>query len=343
MNPPWSQAVDAYIERLEGNNVSPATIETYRTFLEGGRARRFRIAHGIVYPHEFSAEVFEAMKIEFRADGLRPITVQGYVRVWRQFAKFCMRQGWGVQLSTLQVANPKVPKVLPATLTDKQIEELIAACSCTRDKILVKFPIETGLRRSEVANITLEDIIADPAGWVVRAQRGKGAKGRTVPISDAFADELGQFLRMRPKTQCRALFLTRNRKRHTADGSDFAPLGAVGVYQVWRRLSQKTGIKAYPHKGRHTAATRWAADGVVPWAIQRALGHTTLAMTNRYVDATAVDVSAMFKAAKESIREGGTARGIDELALSLLEGVSARDLIRMLVTRENQKRLEEQR
>lgn len=336
MTPTWEQAVHAYMEKLRGDNCSPATIETYRWLLVGSRAERFREATGIEHPQDFTAELFEDMKRDFLADGLKAVTVHDYWRVWRRFAKFCMEKGWGVQLSTLQVQHPRMPKLLPAAFTGKQEHELIAACRCARDRMLVRLILETGLRRSEVSRLDLSDIEASPQGWVLRVRQGKGSKDRALPMSDAFAQELGVWLRTRPATQCPALFLTLSR----VDNGDYARLDSQGIYQVWRRLGQATGIKAHPHKGRHTAATRWAQEGVAPFAIQRALGHSTLAMTTRYVDASAVDLTAAFKKARERIVETtGPSGGAHDLALSLLENVSGKDLIAFLLQRQQSQRV----
>ena len=49
------------------------------------------------------------------------------------------------------------------------------------------------------------------------------------------------------------------------------------------RLGEQTGIHVHPHKFRHTFATRALSAGVGVMALQRALGHTTLAMVSRYV------------------------------------------------------------
>ena len=287
----WRGAVDDFTAKMRGDNCSPATIETYRWLLIGSRAERFRTKHGVVTPADVDAPMFEAMKREFLADKLTASTVDDYCRVWRSFARFCLDRGWGVDARALMVRGPRMPKRIPATFSAEEEALLIGACRYPRNRVMVQLILETGLRRSEVAALTIDDIIETNSGWLLRVRQGKGRKDRGIPLSDEFAATLEGHIRSRPRTTCRALFLTL--ARH--DEGDYAPLGSVGVYQVWRRLSQATGIKAYPHKGRHTAATRWAADGLVPWAIQRALGHSTLAMTNRYVDASAVDLQVAFK------------------------------------------------
>ena len=287
----WGDAVNAFIGKLRADNCTPATLKTYRTFLDGGRARRFREAHGVTHAKQLDAALLQAMKAEFLEDGLRAATVDDYVRMWRTFAKHCLENGWGVDAATLLVRGPRQPKRAPATLTRDEEARLISACDYPRDRILIRLVLETGLRRSEVANLSVDDLMETDRGCVVRVRQGKGRKDRAVPLTEDFADELDRYVRSRPLTRCRALFLTSLRRPH----GDYGPLASGAIYHVWRRASQASGVRAWPHKGRHTAATRWAAEGLTPWAIQHALGHSTLDMTNRYVDSAAVDLIDAFK------------------------------------------------
>ena len=302
----WEDAVEAFVDRMRSDNCAPSTIETYRCLLNGGPARKFREAQGIERPDQFTVETFEALKRELLAR-VRPATVDDYCRVWRTFAKFCYERGFRDDDDVLRIRGPRQPKNTPRTFTPAEEQTILAACRCERDRMLVQLTLETGLRRTEVANLTVDDLDKSPQGWLIRVRQGKGRKDRAVPLSRDLSDVLARYLaRVRPASECRALFLTTARVR---DG-EHAPLGGEGIYQIWRRLSQATGIRAYPHKGRHTAATRWAQDGLSPWAIQHALGHTTLAMTNRYVDSSAVDLRAAFNG-----RQQHELRGVDRTAV----------------------------
>ena len=293
----WAEAVGAFVDRMRADNCSASTIETYRCLLLGGRAKRFREAHDIAMPSQFTVDVFEALKREFLADGLKPATVDDYCRVWRTFAKFCYERGLGVDASVLQVRGPRQPSHVPSTFTTDDEARLIATARCARDRLLIQLILETGLRRSEVANLTVDDVLDAGQSWLIRVRQGKGRKDRGVPLSDDFAEQLLRWIDKRPLTKSRALFLTGAK----VNQGDYGGLTSNGIYQIWRRLSQATGIRAYPHKGRHTAATRWAQDNLAPWAIQRALGHSSLAMTNRYVDAAAVDLVDAFRRRRNRI------------------------------------------
>jgi integrase/recombinase XerC len=287
----WDDAVDAFICRCEGNGLSPATIAGYRWTLTGGRLPAFRTRHDLVGPAQLSADVLEELKRELLAAGLAPTSVGDYCRVLRVFARFCGDRGWLESMAILNVKGPRQPKHAPRAFSEDEEAQLVKACTCERDRVLVRFVIETGLRRAEVANLKVDDLVQGNAGWLIRVRNGKGSKDRAVPISDAFARLLSRYVAMvRPRTTSRGLFLASRRN----DVGDFAPLTGDGLYRIFARLSKATGIRAYVHRGRHTFATRLAVDGVQPWAIQNSLGHADLGMTEKYVNAAAVDLQAAF-------------------------------------------------
>lgn len=83
----------------------------------------------------------------------------------------------------------------------------------------------------------------------------------------------------RKDSEERTLFLS----TRGGQGGTGGPLTTRGIQIVLYRLGQKTGIHVHPHKFRHTFATRALSAGVDVMALQRALGHSTLAMVSRYV------------------------------------------------------------
>lgn len=289
--PSWDQAVRAFIERCEGNGLSPATIDSYRWTLTGGRLPAFRKRHDIIGPAELGADALEALKVELLAAGLAPTSVGDCCRVIRVFARFCIDRGWLDSDAILRVKGPRQPKHAPRGFDGDQEKQLLRACKSARDRILVKFIIETGLRREEVVNLTVDDVVRSERGWLIHVRQGKGAKDRRVPMTSTFGGELARYVKTsRPASSCTALFLTSKR---SADG-EYAALTGDGLYRIWQRLAVATGIRAYPHAARHTFATRLAQDGTSPWAIKEALGHESLAMTEKYVNAAAVDLQDAF-------------------------------------------------
>jgi site-specific recombinase XerD len=89
------------------------------------------------------------------------------------------------------------------------------------------------------------------------------------------------------------LWLSTRRDAHTGT---YTPFDVRGLTSMLQRLSQATGIHAHPHKFRHTFASRALAAGIDSLVLQRALGHTTLAMVNRYVHFQSSDMLRAWQA-----------------------------------------------
>lgn len=284
-SPTWSQAVEGFLRDARSRNCSPATIDNYRTYLMGARAQQFLRDYKIQSVSNVTPAKLRDFQAELLDAGLSAGTVATFHRIVRNFLGFCRREGWGVGAETLEVAPPRQAAVEPATFTEAEEQRILEATRTGRDRFLVAFMLRTGLRLSEVAAVTLDDIVTDPEGAYLRVGQGKGREHRIVPLDTGkrrFSPELHSYLQNeRPSdAKDRHLFLTTRRDRATGE---FGPLETQGIKMLLRRVGQDTGIHVHAYKFRHTFATRALAAGVDSLVLQRALGHSTLAMVNRYV------------------------------------------------------------
>lgn len=252
--------------------------------LTNARTEQFRTDYHVRSAADFTADKLKAFESDLLDAGLSARSVTGYHRVLKTFASFCIEEGYVSDETVLNVVGPKLEQFEPEVFTHDEEKRLLAATENDRDRMLVEFMFATGLRLQEVAHVTVDDIVESPNGIYVRVRQGKGRKDRIVPLDTAhnrFGRRLLRFAEQtHPKgTTARALFLS---VRSGRDG-DAKPLSARGVQIVLYRLGQITGIHVYPHKFRHTFATRALSAGVDVMALQRTLGHTTLTMVSRYV------------------------------------------------------------
>ncbi len=280
----WETAVSRFLADCRRRNLAPATTDTYASILSNARTEQFRADYGILTAADLTADNLKAFETDLLDAGLSARSVTGYHRVLKTFASFCIQEGYATDDTVLRVVGPKLEQFEPETFTPVEEKQLLAAADNERDRLLVAFMLATGLRLQEVAHVTIDDIVESPIGAYVRIRQGKGRKDRIVPL-DTARNRLSQKLlryaqQSRPKgSDERALFLS---FRSGPDGS-VKPLTARGIQIVLYRLGQLTGIHVYPHKFRHTFATRALSAGVDVMALQKALGHTTLAMVSRYV------------------------------------------------------------
>jgi site-specific recombinase XerD len=289
----WDGAVTAFLAECRRRNLSSATLENYQWHLTGPRIRAFMADHGLNAPADMTADRLKQLETDFIDAGLSPSSIDSFHRVFKDFLAFCLREGHGGEEKALAVRGPKLAQQEPETFSQDEEGRLLAALKeRPRDLALTELMLRTGLRLQEVANLTLDDIIESPQGDLVRVRQGKGRKDRYVPLDtpkEQFSDRLRKYIaKVRPKdTDQWALFLTARK-----EGGDYLPLTAPGIQTLFKRLSADTGIHVNPHKFRHTFATRSLSAGVDVMALQKALGHTTLAMVSRYVHYQVEDLQA---------------------------------------------------
>ncbi len=279
----WETAVSRFLADCRRRNLAPATTDTYASILTNARTEQFRTDYNVTSADDLTADKLKAFETDLLDAGLSARSVTGYHRVLKTFTSFCLQEGYASDETVLQVSGPKLEQFEPETFTPEEERRLLAAADNERDRLLVQFMLATGLRLGEVAHVTIDDIVESPSGAYVRVRQGKGRKDRIVPL-DTTRNRLSQKLlhyaeRSRPKgSDERALFLS-----FRSGGGSPKPLTSRGIQIVLYRLGQVTGIHVHPHKFRHTFATRALSAGVDVMALQKALGHTTLAMVSRYV------------------------------------------------------------
>ena len=269
----WKTAVSRFLADCRRRILAPATTDTYASILTNARTEQFRADYDILTAADLTADNLKAFETDLLVAGLSTRSVTGYHRVLKTFASFCIQEGYATDDTVLRVVGPKLEQFEPETFTPVEEKQLLAAADTERDRLLVAFMLATGLRLQEVVQVTIDDIVESPSGAYVRVRQGKGRNRLSQKL-------LRYAQQSRPKgSDERALFLS---FRSGPDGS-VKPLTARGIQIVLYRLGQLTGIHVYPHKFRHTFATRALSAGVDVMALQKALGHTTLAMVSPYV------------------------------------------------------------
>jgi len=169
----------------------------------------------------------------------------------------------------------------PEVLTEAEVIALIRACSAraptgVRNRALIAVLWRSGLRISEALALELRDIDLD-AG-TLRVRHGKGDKSRTVGVDEQTAALLARWLDRRKKIGAGA----RASIFCTLDGGR---IDSSYVRRLLPRLAAKVGVerRVHAHGLRHTYAAELAREGTAINVIRDALGHTSLAVTDRYL------------------------------------------------------------
>ena len=200
----------------------------------------------------------------------------------RRFYRWLLSLGRIPADPTLNISAPPRPPRFPKTLSEYQVEHLLAAPDITtelglRDRCLLEVLYATGLRVTEL--ITLKIFEVSLTDGVVRVF-GKGSKERLVPLGEIAQDWLARYLKeVRPtllgKKICDQVFISRRG----------AGITRQLAWQLIKRHATTAGIDASrisPHTLRHAFATHLINHGAARRVVQLLLGHRDISTTEIY-------------------------------------------------------------
>ena len=197
------------------------------------------------------------------------------------------------------VPLPKLLDRLPRrVLTVGEVNQILAQPDWAthqgkRDRALLELLYSSGLRLAEVTALGIHDL--DLSGGFVRVARGKGGRGRVVPLGTSAVEALSAYLGAR-----RVWLETRGQMEAALWLSPIRPHGPLrkeAVALVARRCAVRAGLPGVgPHAWRHTCATHLMRDGAAIVYVQRLLGHRSLATTQIYTRVSVGDVRTTLRA-----------------------------------------------
>ena len=200
----------------------------------------------------------------------------------KRFYQYCLREGQVEADPTLKLDSPKRVPRFPKTLTEADVEALLAAPDVNeplglRDRAMLEVLYASGLRVSEL--VGMQTFEANLDAGVVRIM-GKGSKERLVPLGEEAVDWVKRYLvdarpgLLQGKSPSDALFVTER--------------GAGMTRQAFWHLIKRHGQKAIPGKAlsphvlRHAFATHLVNHGADLRVVQMLLGHADISTTQIY-------------------------------------------------------------
>ena len=197
------------------------------------------------------------------------------VSTLKRFYQYCLRERRIKIDPTLKLDPPKRTPRFPKSLSEADVEALLAAPNTAtlmglRDRAMLELLYATGLRVSELVAVKTFEVNLD-AG-VVRVM-GKGSKERLVPLGEEAADWISKYLKNRSH-KSHALFLT----------SRGAGMTRQAFWHLIRRHGARAipGKKLSPHVLRHAFATHLINHGADLRVVQLLLGHADISTTQIY-------------------------------------------------------------
>jgi integrase/recombinase XerD len=226
-----------------------------------------------------SKPILNQFVTEMRKSGISACTMNDYIRGVNVFLAWLYENEYIPK--ALKIKRVKEEQTIIETFTDKQLEAFISykpkGPTELRLHTMVLFLIDTGCRIEEAITLIRESMDLDSLAVKVR---GKGSKERVVPISLELRKSLFRFLKTHGFD---LVFCTRDGK----------PLMYRNLLRDFKNLAHQLGISGVRvsfHTLRHTFAVNYVRQGGNIFYLQRAMGHTDLSMTRRYVNLQTEDL-----------------------------------------------------
>lgn len=258
--------------RVEG--LSPFTVMAYKNL--AGELIKFLSRGGITDPKMITPTHIRLFILE-KQKTCQPVSIHSYYRHTKRFFNWMVAEGILELSPMINIKPPRVPQTMIKPFQVEDLRRMLFLCDeqtfvGARNKSIILLFIDTGLRLAELTRIDLANIDFDRG--IIKVM-GKGARERVVHMSQRTEKAMLRYM-LKRDDNLPCLWLTQQRK----------PLTKWGVVQIIRILGQRAELKnvrCSAHTFRHTAATLALESGALEFEVQAMLGHSTLAMTRRYV------------------------------------------------------------
>lgn len=210
----------------------------------------------------------------------------------RGFYQYLLEEALIIENPTLQIELPQIGRSLPDTLSEADVEALLAAPDVEellglRDRCMLEVLYACGLRVTELVSLTLDQL--NTRQGVVRVM-GKGSKERLVPMGETALDWLMRYLKegrgeLLGSSVTDVLFPSQRGQQMTRQTFWYRIKLHAKVAGISKPLS--------PHTLRHAFATHLLNHGADLRVVQMLLGHSDLSTTQIYTHVARARLQAL--------------------------------------------------
>lgn len=252
---------EEYLMKLELKRYANNTVKTYVHCFE-----KFINAH-----NEIDYMRIDEQEIRLY---LQKLIQQGssnsYVNQMINSIKFYYEIVKGMPNRFYSIERPFQKEALPKVISMEEVSGIIKNTTNIKHRCIVSLLYSAGLRRSELLNLTLQDI--DSKRMVILVRNSKGGKDRLTILSQSVLDDL------------RIYFKKWQPKNFLFEGERGGKYSTASIAKIINRASLKAGLKkrVSPHMLRHSFATHLLENGTDLRYIQSLLGHSSSKTTEIY-------------------------------------------------------------
>ena len=258
---------NSYISYLQAAKKSQRTIDTYTDYVN-------KMSAFINKPDE-EIKTVDLMNWQASISHLSSATVHLQVSAIKSYFKFLKKIGVRDDNPALELETPSVKSKEKPYMNCADIRAMVNASRTARDRAIILTFCTTGLRVSELSNITLKDYEQAKITREI-AIVGKGAKHRTIFLNEETVSAINDYLATR-NDDCPYLFTTFRRTQ----------LDECALSQTMKITAKRAGLPYWSQMNNHSlraaAATSYAEAGVPIEDIRDMLGHGSISVTSVYL------------------------------------------------------------
>ena len=283
--------VEAFLIDRKAQNMSRGTLSFYQCKLKN--FTDFCEGKAVKNIMQITPSLLREYLLEFEIKGHNPGGCHAAYRTVKTFLRW-----WENEVELKNWSNPirkvKAPKMSIEPLEPVDIEAVKAMMKICqnnltgqRDKAIMLFLLDTGVRASELVSINLEDANPITGDILVRVGK-KGRKPRTVYLGSKSRKALRAYLRLRQDSS-NALWITDEGERITY----------WGVKDIMKRRANQAEVKTPElHAFRRWFALACLRAGMDVYSLQELMGHADLQVLRRYLKQTNQDIRESHHRAK---------------------------------------------
>ncbi len=269
-----SDAKELFFQKCKVKNLSEKTIESYSNHFHW----LFEYFGEDKIVADISGEDVDSYILYLKNDkNISETSCNSYIRSTRVLFYFCMDGGY---MQHFKIHTIKQEETIKETYTDEELEKLLKRPD-RKEKSFTTFKtwafenylLGTGNRLRTALNVQIKDV--DFENGYIYLHKTKNRKEQIIPLSKVLADVLMDYLTIRGGNPDDYFFC-----------DDYGKKANLHTYQTnVRRYNLKRGVnKTSIHMFRHTYAKKAVLNGIDPFRLQKLMGHSSISVTQRYVD-----------------------------------------------------------
>ena len=233
--------------------------------------------------HTVSSDDLTEFLWQLKQQNIKPNSIYRKASCISQFHKFLVSENFSTNNPVESMMRPKLQRKLPTVLTVEEVDKLLSfkpkKFNDVRNKAMLEVLYATGLRVSELVNLTFDQL--DLENKFIRVI-GKGGKERIVLLNKKSVDALKEWIKLRDKKFAgkisaeydKFVFLSKLGK----------PISRIDFWEQLKNYVRSVGIQknVSPHTLRHSFATHMLKYGADLRIVQELLGHSDISTTQIY-------------------------------------------------------------